>query len=228
MVKISGLEAAQPISPPASCIASVPSSRPGAPQAMWTSPSTPMTSAERPMTIRPLASGFSRIQDQPYGDGAQQYRHEQVEPAEGTGDEHLDQIARPGRADSTRCRRRRSGRGRAAAAPGRPCGGPGRAPSRRALCRGTSPRRRARVRARGRVRAGRRPRGGRCGLGRGLAAFFAGPSWPAPSSRARSSSPRPSWRAPPSSRHRSYGRRAASRCPPCPGNPCRTYVRPWW
>lgn len=59
MVKISGLEAAQPMRPPASWIASVPSPRPGAPQAMWTSPSTPTTSAESPTTIRPLASGFS-------------------------------------------------------------------------------------------------------------------------------------------------------------------------
>ncbi len=40
-------------------MACVPSLRPGAPQAMWTRPSTPMTSADRPMTIRPLASGFS-------------------------------------------------------------------------------------------------------------------------------------------------------------------------
>ncbi len=59
MVKISGLDAAQPTSPPAFCMAVVPSSRPGAPQAMCTRPSTPMTSADRPMPIRPLASGWS-------------------------------------------------------------------------------------------------------------------------------------------------------------------------
>lgn len=59
MAKISGFDAAQPIRPPASCMASVPSSRPGAPHAMWTWPRTPMTRAERPMTMRPLASGFS-------------------------------------------------------------------------------------------------------------------------------------------------------------------------
>ena len=57
--KINGRETAQPMSPPASRMASAPCPRPGAPQAMWTSPSTPMTRADIPMTMRPLASGFS-------------------------------------------------------------------------------------------------------------------------------------------------------------------------
>ncbi|CAM5722876.1 hypothetical protein SMICM304S_07550 [Streptomyces microflavus] len=46
IMKISGLEAAQPTGPPASCMASVPSSRPGDPHAMWTWPRTPTTRAE--------------------------------------------------------------------------------------------------------------------------------------------------------------------------------------
>ncbi len=37
--------------------------------------------------------GLLRIQDQPDGDGAQQYRHQEVEPSEGPGDEHLDEVA---------------------------------------------------------------------------------------------------------------------------------------
>ena len=37
----------------------MPSPRAGEPHAMWTWPSTPMTSADRPMTMRPLASGCS-------------------------------------------------------------------------------------------------------------------------------------------------------------------------
>ena len=58
--KISGVDA-RPADEPAGVPVSPACRRcaPGAPQAMWTCPSTPMTSADRPMTIRPLASGFS-------------------------------------------------------------------------------------------------------------------------------------------------------------------------
>ncbi len=60
-VKMSGRETAQPTRPPASRSASSSPAPPlpGAPQPMWTSPSTPTSRAESPITIRPLASGFS-------------------------------------------------------------------------------------------------------------------------------------------------------------------------
>ncbi len=37
--------------------------------------------------------GLLGMADEPYGDDREQYRHEQVEPAEGTGHQHLDEIA---------------------------------------------------------------------------------------------------------------------------------------
>ena len=37
--------------------------------------------------------GLLRVPDEAYGDDAEQYRHEQVEPAEGAGHQHLDEIA---------------------------------------------------------------------------------------------------------------------------------------
>ncbi|MFJ1733521.1 hypothetical protein [Streptomyces sp. NPDC088254] len=59
MAYVSGVAAPQPMRPPESLMACMPSLRAGAPHAMWTWPSTPMTSADRPMTMRPLASGCS-------------------------------------------------------------------------------------------------------------------------------------------------------------------------
>ncbi len=37
--------------------------------------------------------GLLRIEDEPHSDGAQQYRHQQIEPPERPGHEHLDEIA---------------------------------------------------------------------------------------------------------------------------------------
>ena len=36
--------------------------------------------------------GLLGIQDQPDGDDAEQYRHQQIEPTERTGHQHLDEI----------------------------------------------------------------------------------------------------------------------------------------
>ena len=56
---IIGVDAAQPMIPPAALIREAPLPIVGAPQPMWTSPRMPTSSVLSPITIRPLASGSS-------------------------------------------------------------------------------------------------------------------------------------------------------------------------